>query len=266
MSLSTRLRLPQSKPAKRLECAVFRRFRVRSLISSPSKAPKCGALQTLRDWAAASPPFPDESDRTAISPGRGSGEELGGGLRGPGQGTAYVPGFIDDAGRFLPRLSRAGGLCADAEPAIGHGAGGQRRLSFEPVMGAGAGCQDAPDTGPAAARRATAAADRPGAGLRVGPARSALSGAGGESSDGRARRGFIAELRAGLYAAQAIDLAEHARRRSAGRFAAVDGLDGGAQRVEQRGVGAVCDSGLVAGAAFSGDRLDVSRGVCQGWF
>jgi len=39
------------KFAKRLECAVFRRFSKQLMLAGNTKAPECGALQALRDAA-----------------------------------------------------------------------------------------------------------------------------------------------------------------------------------------------------------------------
>ncbi len=48
--------------------------------------------------------------------------------------------------------------------------------------------------------------------------------------------------------------------------AAIDGLDGGAERADGRRLVVVRDPFLLANPAFSGDRLDVSRGISEGGF
>ena len=55
-----------------------------------------------------------------------------------------------------------------------------------------------------------------------------------------------------------------ADRRDSRGAAAVDGLDGGARRIERRGLGAVCDPGVLADAALHGHRLDLSRRIREG--
>ena len=86
----------------------------------------------------------------------------------------------------------------------------------------------------------------------------------GESAHQRARRGDARQLSFHLHAAQARDLGEHAGRRDSRRAAAAHGLDGRAQRIERRRLGAVRHPGVLANPAFHGHRLDLPRRIRQG--
>ena len=74
-----------------------------------------------------------ESNRPNIDRGRQCRKNTVRGFFRPGQGAADVPGAADDAGRFLPRLSRADEFAADVSHHARHRAGGQRRGGVEPI-------------------------------------------------------------------------------------------------------------------------------------
>ena len=83
-----------------------------------------------------------------------------GGLLRTGQVAAHGAGARHDAGGLLPRLERADALCADAQRALRHGAGGCRRGGAQRTDRTRRRRRHAPHAGPAPARRAHGAEHR----------------------------------------------------------------------------------------------------------